>query len=269
MTYVKKTPLKSQLWIGCIFLLFFGCASKEEKTTTWDREAGMSGVSFQAADGTKVYADLYPVTEGVNAPILLLFHQARSNSGEYEPIARRLVRMGINALAVDLRSGGEMWGRKNRTAAAFNSDPGYLAAYRDMEAALDWTKKQGYSKIGVMGSSYSASLVLRLAMEHLEISAVMAFSPGEYGELRGQVSGWNEKVEVPVFFACTKEELREVRSYYNNPKKLPLRSKFDLLISEDEGVHGASTLREDKNPEGYKFYWSGLEGFLEQWKKGF
>lgn len=261
--------MKNRLCVACALLLLFGCAPRGEKAAENEKETEMGGISFRASDGTEVYAGLYPVTEGVNAPIVLLFHQARSNSGEYEPIAKRLVSMGINAIAVDLRSGGEMWGRKNKTAEAFRTDPGYLAAYRDMEAALDWVKKQGYSKIAVMGSSYSASLALRLAAEHPEINAVMAFSPGEYGELKGQVRGWNERVKVPVLFACTKDELREVRVYYDTRNKSPLRSKYDLLISEEEGVHGASTLREDKNPDGYQFYWAGLEGFLEQWKKGF
>jgi hypothetical protein len=45
-------------------------------------------VTFAAPDGTDLSADLYAARDGTRAPIILLFHQAASNAGEYAAIAR-------------------------------------------------------------------------------------------------------------------------------------------------------------------------------------
>ena len=61
--------------------------------------------SLQAADGVGVYADLARATRARRGTILL-FHQAGTNRGEYEPIAPRLNAVGFDTLAIDQRSGG-------------------------------------------------------------------------------------------------------------------------------------------------------------------
>jgi len=55
------------------------------------------------------FAEYYPA-EREAAPLILLFHQACSNRGEYATIAPMLVRLGFAALAVDQRSGGTALG---------------------------------------------------------------------------------------------------------------------------------------------------------------
>lgn len=49
--------------------------------------------------------------------MILLFHQAGSSKAEYATISPRLVAAGYSALAIDQRSGGELFG-SNETAAA-------------------------------------------------------------------------------------------------------------------------------------------------------
>jgi len=71
-------------------------------------------ISFAASDRVRVFADFYSAGSKAK-PLILLFHQAGSNRGEYATIAPMLVTLGFNALAIDQRSGGNAWMRTNET----------------------------------------------------------------------------------------------------------------------------------------------------------
>ena len=159
-----------------------------EATTAPEPHAGT--ITFPAADGLTVTALLY-WNGNSDAPMILLFHQAENSSAEYLDIAPKLTAQGYNCLAVDQRSGGSNAGIENRTYQAAkqkNLPTGYTDAYPDLEAALTYAEQELQAKqIIVWGSSYSASLALILAAQHPdEISAVLAFSPGEYFKLNGK-----------------------------------------------------------------------------------
>ena len=74
------------------------------------------------ADGVKVAGLYYRVPRP--KAVILLFHQAESGKGEYATIAPRLVAAGYSALAIDQRSGGDLFGR-DETAATLgrSADP--------------------------------------------------------------------------------------------------------------------------------------------------
>lgn len=147
------------------------------------RPTAPTTVELKAPDGLKIRGDLYAVKDK-QAPVLLLCHQARSSRGEYAKIAPRLQAAGYTCLAIDQRSGGEWEGVSNETARrakAAGKDWGFLAARQDIEAGISWLRAQGYrGKLGLWGSSYSASLVLVVGAKSKEVSAVLAFAPGEY-----------------------------------------------------------------------------------------
>jgi dienelactone hydrolase len=220
-----------------------------------------SAVTFAAADGVEVTADLYGNAAGTRAPIVLLFHQAASNAGEYAEIAPRLVALGWNALAVDSRAGGRMWGRTNRTVMRLGRSTDFLTAYADLEAALAWATSRGYAPpLAVWGSSYTSALVFRLAAEHREVGAVMSFSPGEYLGPDEPVRAWAARVDVPVF--VTTATGHEVAT----AKRILDASPSALKVQHvpETGVHGSSTLREDRNPGGTPGNWAALTAFLER-----
>lgn len=133
-------------------------------------------VTLTASDGVKVYADFYPASSNSHQYILL-FHQAGSNRAEYAPIAPRLARLGFNCLAIDQRSGGDLFGQQNETVRHVGHNGEYGDALKDMEAALVWARSSGNKgKVLVWGSSYSAALVFLLAAEHPEeVGGVLAF----------------------------------------------------------------------------------------------
>ena len=242
-----------------------------------ERKIRTAAVTLSASDGVHVFGDFYG--SDAKAPtIILLFHQAGSNAGEYAEIGPRLAREGYDALAIDQRSGGDIWGRTNRTAAHLHPQPpphlqtkmrrglngDYLSAYKDLEGALSWARAKKYENIGAWGSSYSASLVLKLAAEHTEIKAVLAFSPGEYFANKTLAHDWNMKEDVPTLMAFTPDEVTSGGlSLYQASSHSALRNGGDMILSFEPGVHGSSTLREDKNPVGAKRYWAGVLAFLK------
>lgn len=222
-------------------------------------------VTFKPADRKNVFvfARLYRAS-GPAKGVVLMFHQARSNMAEYEPIAPRVAKLGFDCLTVDQRAGGTMWGAQNQTVAQYNAIQEYLAAYPDMVGALNWAKAKKYKKILAWGSSYSASLTLRLAAEHPEIAAVLVFSPGEYFDKKGVVAGWNKKVKVPALFSFTQEEtIQGGHDLYETAGPYPGR-KNDVLVTHKQGVHGSSTLRADQNPNSNGYYWGVVETFLKR-----
>lgn len=226
--------------------------------------AGSAGareiLSLEAADGVKLFADWYPAPQP--KALILLFHQAGSNRGEYATIAPRLVAEGYSALAIDQRSGGTLFGQSNETVARLGRSADYVSAEQDLEAALAWARQRaGGRPIVLCGSSYSAALVFLVAAKHRgELAGVLAFSPGEYLGSPDRVRKAAAGVGVPVFITSAKdaEEVAEARRIFvavgsgTKTQFVPLQG----------GVHGASTLREDRNPRGAAENWAAVLAFL-------
>jgi alpha-beta hydrolase superfamily lysophospholipase len=152
-------------------------------------------IALKAKDEAKVYGYLCRAKSPIG--ILLLFHQAGSSAYEYAPLISRLTSLGWDCLAVDLRSGGSMYG-PNRTVEVIGQSRDYLEAYQDMEAATEFAAQRKYGKIVAWGSSYSASLVAKLANDHGFVTKIVAFSPGEYMDDKSIVRRWYSRVKVPA-----------------------------------------------------------------------
>jgi dienelactone hydrolase len=210
--------------------------------------AASKPVQLHASDGVAVYGDFYS-NGNPHRPLILLFHQAGSNRGEYATIAPRLVDAGFNCLAIDQRAGGDMWGRKNETVEHLGHSASYLEAERDLQAALDWARsRKEKGKVILWGSSYSASLVFVLAAQHPdEVGGVLAFSPGEYFEQKDMIRQAAEQVHVPVFITCgsSAQEAANARPIYE-----AVASKEKVFFIPPAGVHGSKTLRADSDPNG-------------------
>lgn len=211
-------------------------------------------VTFPAADGVTIHADY----QAAGDEVIVLFHQAGSSLHEYDPVAPRLNALGYSTLAVSQRSGGGYFGGTNATAEGAGGGADYLDAYPDLEAALAWAKGKGNGVI-VWGSSYSASLVFKLAAEHPgDVAAVLSFSPGEYFGSGLSVSDAAAQVRAPVFVTSASDG-GEVAAAKEIISAVP-GAKTQFV--PNHGTHGASTLREDQNPRGVKENWAAVEAFL-------
>jgi dienelactone hydrolase len=234
--------------IAVFALLGLGPACAQEK------------IEFTARDGVNVFADFY-ATPRRDAPFILCFHMAKSNRGEYEKIAPRLVKLGFQVLAVDQRSGGGNFGRMNETVARLGKRTSYIEALPDLEAAIAWAKQRApASKLLVWGSSYSASLVILLAAEHPEVDGVLSFSPGEYLGGQSKVAAAAAQVKQPIFMTSARDEAQTVAPIF----AAAASSDKTQFIPKGHGEHGSSALlQQEPAPDEY---WAAVETFLAKFK---
>ena len=217
--------------------------------------AAAETLRLKASDGVEVTAE-FNKPDGAFSTILVLYHMAGASRGEYKDIAKALNQMGYATLAVDQRSGGQFNGVRNETAAKVGGRPGYTEAIPDIVVAAQWARKNsGARKVGVLGSSYSAGLVLVLAGQDSKFAdAVMSFSPGEYYGGRNYVGKELGKIKVPVFLTAARGEAGQWK-----PFEQKIKSPVTGFVPKGGGRHGASSLVSGDRDE----YWSALRAFLQ------
>ena len=236
------------------------------RTAPASAQPGFDSVDFPTTDGIQARADIYE-TADPKATLILMFHQAGWSRGEYREIAPRLVTEGYRVMAVDQRSGGAVNGVKNETYARAKSKQlgvSYLDAYADLVSALEYARQRlKAERIIVWGSSYSASLVFRLAAERpADVFAVVSFSPGEYFDKTSgaeYVRGFAKQVDKPIFVTSAKAERDGVKPIFDAS---PADKKV-LFTPASRGQHGSRALW-SKWPDD-DVYWAALNGFLESY----
>ena len=222
-------------------------------------------VYFTSKDGLRITADYYKIYADT-VPLIVLFHQAGWSRGEYIEIAPRLNQMGFNCLAVDLRSGKTVNNIDNETfleAKKKMKETGYLAAEIDIISAVEYAINIAGGKIILWGSSYSASLALKVAGQYQDkVEAVMAFSPGEYFRSFGKppdfISNSVSNLNVKVFIACANREKESCEAIFD---RIPSKNKI-FFVPETSGNHGSSALWNIQTDN--KAYWKAVESFLEK-----
>lgn len=227
-------------------------------------DPGFQSVDFPTSNGIEARADLYGDASS-GAPLIVLFHQAGWSRGEYREIAPKLVEKGYRVMAVDQRSGRGVNGVPNVTskrAAKKKLPSGYLDAYPDLVAALDYAKTTlNAAQVIVWGSSYSASLAIRLAAEHPErVRALLSFSPGEYfkrEEGRSYIETHAKFVKQPMFVTSAKKERDLVKPIFD---AAPAEKKI-LFTPASAGQHGSRALWSKWSDS--DVYWTAVNGFLD------
>lgn len=220
-------------------------------------------ITFPAKDSVTITADLYFVSDTL--PYMVLCHQAGYSRGEYRETAWKFIKLGFNCIAVDARSGKEVKGVENETAISAkekNKPTTYLDAEKDIIAAINYAYKKSGKQIILVGSSYSASLAMKIGTTNKKVKAVIAFSPGEYfGDklnLKSAISNYSK----PLFVTSAKGEAPEVTTLISNIQS-PLVTQF---VPKEEGIHGSSALW--KSTPNYNEYWREIIIFLCKNYKG-
>lgn len=217
-------------------------------------------VQFPSTDGLEITADLYVIDEG--RPYMVLCHLAGHSRGEYTETAKKLNSLGYNCLAMDARSGFEVFGIMNETARrAVEQDlsTNYLDAEQDIIAAICYTDSISGGKGAILlGSSYSAALALKIGATHPKVTAVIAFSPGEYFEEKLVLKDAIRQFDKPLFVTSSKKEVKQVTTLINEINM----DKTKHFIPKGEGAHGSIALW-DMVPN-HMEYWQALQTFLEE-----
>lgn len=213
-------------------------------------------ITFSSLDSLIISADSYFQSDSL--PWILLCHQAGYSRGEYRETAAKFLALGYNCLAIDLRSGNEVNAVKNETAArakAQNKPTGYLDAEQDIIAAINYLFENSDKPVILVGSSYSAGLVLKVAVDNPKVKAVLAFSPGEY--YKTIKLGENiKKLDKPAFITSSRQESTDAKIIYSAIESD--RKTFFAPVSP--GVHGSSCLWE--NADDKNEYWKAVKAFL-------
>jgi dienelactone hydrolase len=213
-------------------------------------------LTLHTADGVAVYGTLSRA-QPHGRSIALLFHQARANRHEYDSVVPALQKLGFDTLAIDQRSGGNLFGGDNETVAKLGASADYLAALPDLEAALAWARAQHYARIVAVGSSYSSSLVIVLAAKQPPgLSAIASFSPDEYFDDKNLIKRAAAKVTLPFYITTDPDEAGAVAEV--------LRDAHTNIVHYQPkvGVHGASTLVAARDPGGWQANLASFTAFL-------
>lgn len=221
------------------------------------RVSATEPVTLHAGGGVAVHGTLTRAAAH-NDKILLLFHQAHGNRHEYDPLIPTFTGLGYDTLAIDQRSGGTLFGGHNQTVKDQGHSADYIDALPDLQAALKWARDQHYATIVAVGSSYSSSLAILLAGDHpAGLTAVASFSPGEYFADKNAVKQAAAKIAIP--FYITTDPVEEA-----NVDQVLSRSHGDNIVryQPQNGVHGASTLVQSRDPKGYQKNLQSFAGFL-------
>jgi len=222
---------------------------------------GQTKITFPSKDGLTITADLYLVSDTL--PYILLCHQKGYSRGEFLETAPKINKLGFNCIAMDARCGKEVNGVVNETAAAAEAEDkpmDKLDAEQDIEAAVDYVYASRKKKIIVLGSSYSATLAMKMATTNKKIRGVIAFSPGEhFGDklsLKTSINGFNKY----LFVTSSLEESADVTKLISDIKS----DKVSQFIPSAKGAHGSKTLW--KETPNYMEYWLAMVAFLHQMK---
>ena len=222
-----------------------------------------STLEFYSIDSVLITADHY-VSQKDN-PYIILFHTEQSSRGEFDDLADRFVKMQYNCLSVDLRTGDETGFVKNQTAIRAK-EKGYsdrlLTGKRDMMAALDYIYNLSRQPALLFGSSSSASLALKIADGNPKVSAILAFSPGEFFEPEFKLEDIIQNLEVPVFLTGNENENVFLEQIISEKKQNNLN-----YFSPPEGSLGRGTsLLLEENPVSDE-YWMAVLIFIKSLKE--
>jgi alpha-beta hydrolase superfamily lysophospholipase len=213
--------------------------------------------SIPTSDGISVFADQYFVDSPPQHPVILLCHQAGYSRGEYKPIAPRLNQYNMNAIAIDQRSGRSVLQVPNRTvemAIAAKLPTGYLDAEQDIITAIEYIANTYHQQVILWGSSYSASLALKIAGENKHVKGVVAFSPGEYFGDKLKLKAVIQKMPVPAWVTSSKSESKDLTTLVKGIKNV------QQYIPQGDGIHGSSVLNPSLDDS--REYWRAVHKFL-------
>ncbi len=216
-------------------------------------------VNFFTHDSLMLTANVY--TTDRNNPYILLCHQAGYSRGEYINTAKELMMMGYNCVALDQRSGDKVNGVVNETAkrAIEKGLPHeYLDAKEDILTAIDFTYTLNNKKpFTIVGSSYSATLVMILSIRNPKIAKVAAFSPGEYFKgvsIMENLAGFDK----PIFVTGAKKEIPAIKKLTT----LIVPDYLNLYEPNKKSIHGSSALW--FSSPGYVGTWKAFKAFLKK-----
>jgi len=149
----------SLVFLSLALLLLVACGGEEEAGPTVDTTTG-APVSFTTYDNVIIDGRLF----GDGDVAVILCHMFPNDQTAWFPFAPELAQKGFAALTFDFRGYGESGG-----------DQEISEIPRDLEAAVDFMRGQGFSEIYLVGASMGGTASLIVAAQD-EVAGVVAIS---------------------------------------------------------------------------------------------
>lgn len=135
----------------------------------------MKKVSFETSDAVTIVGNYW--SGGKNGVVLL--HMMPATKESWNEFANDLYNKEFSILAIDLRGHGESTSQGSKTLnyKTFN-DTDHQASINDVDAAVEFLKKQGVTNVDIVGASIGANLAIWYQAEHPDIKKTVLLSPG-------------------------------------------------------------------------------------------
>jgi len=153
--------------IAILGLILAACGGGKEEAPATPTVSGSpaatvssQAVSFQTADGVTIGGHLF----GDGKKLVILCHMRPSDQTSWYGFANELAKAGYSALTFDFRGYGESTGRKDLPHID-----------RDIEAAIEEMRSEGYEPIYLVGASMGGTASL-IAAAQMEVAGVVAIS---------------------------------------------------------------------------------------------
>lgn len=201
---------------------------------------------------------------GSGLPYIILCHQQGSSRGEFRELAPKLLNLGYNCLAIDLRLGDDCNYVPNLTADMAKSKDlsvGLFDCTKDIRAAIRYVYEKSAQPVVLFGSGFSASLCLMESRQNAKVKAAIAFEPGEYFRPEHDVRESLKAFDKPVFIGFSpviKPYINELLAYV--PEELRTLSSSKA----SPGFQGARLLWNTNSENGD--YWLDLLLFFSKIK---
>lgn len=219
-------------------------------------------LTLTAEDGLEVATDWHLTGQDNPLGVVALFHQGGGDvRGEYERILPRILELGYDVIAADLRRGGDRFGMENRTAP-----PGADSLYTYCDALPDVlavrAEASRYSdEVILWGSSFSAALVVQAAaIEQSGLAGVLAFSPASGDPMEGcrpETASGSLSVPLLVLRPANEAAIPSVRA-----QLAEFEAQGHVTHVADPGVHGSSMLDAQRVGAATGETWRVVEAFL-------
>lgn len=189
----------------------------------------MEKIKFITADGVKIIGNWFPAS---GKKVVFLLHMRPKTKESWNEFAAGLNAAGFSALSIDLRGHGESTEQNGNTIYYENFPDGSHAECRlDVDAGLDWLRKQGVGELYIAGGSIGANLAIDAMSRYPEIKKGIALSPGlEY--LGVSAENTIRDVKNGLLLVASKDDAYS----YDSTKKLHnLNPSTDIKLYETAG----------------------------------
>jgi len=213
--------------IAILGLILAACGGGKEEAPATPTVSGSpaatvssQAVSFQTADGVTIRGHLF----GDGEKLVILCHMRPSDQTSWYGFADELAKAGYSALTFDFRGYGESTGRKDLPHID-----------RDIEAAIEEMRSEGYEPIYLVGASMGGTASL-IAAAQMEVAGVVAISaPAKFEGLDAEaVVG---QVSERKLFIASKGDSSATTSLERLFERAPEPKEEEVFEGSDHGTN--------------------------------